>query len=861
MYRRAWLALVAGLLLVLSAGCSGQVEPPQVEVTPDVDIPVEFVDEISFADLLTKSRAVLALQAEDVQAKIDLLDKKHRLAGQPFRRLPDLHLPLATPVFRDAKYSETLGFSVPPYLPEGAKDSGLALHLARFGDVEAARKLVEPGDTATRAQIDALAGPKNYPVEWTRLVSLLLHNAQFHFVAEEQFKPGRLISLHEQLVKVLDAKARAGPLGAALLPRGHFVLKRMAARWRAHEVTELAEIAEAGLKDWGEFSVPTTPVLPSKTTRAEIARLLGVADAPSRRALQPTAVARALDVLNLPLPGDDAENVVACFDPAGILTDLLVLYRTRQSERVPQPGQLAHYLEESVPPRQVQTVTHDGLTRRRYTLPAGVWEAALTPHNFAVGAVVRFSDGQPAGSATLPRTLGDVQLDQSFEQNRLRIALHQQGNPLVLENADDLKHVANPVPGLTLTQAALHRADPHDLPARLALQWTAEQKAQRSLAKLAVPLFAVAGTPHIEAGGGPEGQLTLSWQDARTRWTLRLPNKVEIGPSLEVADRTPPDQLARTAATVREREAAERRQRITAGTPRQRLNREVEGVALGQGRTAVTARFPADDQAAVLALPDVLAVRFLRPAVGGLVWQELEARFDADKKVAEVRFRFRDGSGKAGAVARKLETFKQKYGAPQVLPAPWATVWSARGKAVLYRWQDDTTVVTWQQDGSGVELTVRDCPAAHPAGVPLPPLTVLARGLDGCHLGDARTDVLARFTHQKPAQPGGPWQLTPARDSSHDVVLVWFDNDRVSRVLARHAVASAKVVGPDAMKLVTDVWNQQLAQFGWPRRQEINAERLLECQGNHDDRTRVRVFWRKEQGGGSLYTEWLELTP
>lgn len=438
-------------------------------------------------------------------------------------------------------------------------------------------------------------------------------------------------------------------------------------------------------------------------------------------------MARALDVLNLPLPGDDAENVVACFDPAGILTDLLVLYRTRQSERVPQPGQLAHYLEESVPPRQVQTVTHDGLTRRRYTLPAGVWEAALTPHNFAVGAVVRFSDGQPAGSATLPRTLGDVQLDQSFEQNRLRIALHQQGNPLVLENADDLKHVANPVPGLTLTQAALHRADPHDLPARLALQWTAEQKAQRSLAKLAVPLFAVAGTPHIEAGGGPEGQLTLSWQDARTRWTLRLPNKVEIGPSLEVADRTPPDQLARTAATVREREAAERRQRITAGTPRQRLNREVEGVALGQGRTAVTARFPADDQAAVLALPDVLAVRFLRPAVGGLVWQELEARFDADKKVAEVRFRFRDGSGKAGAVARKLETFKQKYGAPQVLPAPWATVWSARGKAVLYRWQDDTTVVTWQQDGSGVELTVRDCPAAHPAGVPLPPLTVLAR--------------------------------------------------------------------------------------------------------------------------------------
>ena len=80
------------------------------------------------------------------------------------------------------------------------------------------------------------------------------------------------------------------------------------------------------------------------------------------------------------------------------------------------------------------------------------------------------------------------------------------------------------------------------------------------------------------------------------------------------------------------------------------------------------------------------------------------------------------------------------------------------------------------------------------------------------------------------------------------------------RVLGRHAVTVAKVGGPEAAKLVVDAWNSRLAQYGWPRRQEVNAG-FLECQGNHDDCTRVRVFWRKDQGGGSLFTEWQELAP
>ena len=79
------------------------------------------------------------------------------------------------------------------------------------------------------------------------------------------------------------------------------------------------------------------------------------------------------------------------------------------------------------------------------------------------------------------------------------------------------------------------------------------------------------------------------------------------------------------------------------------------------------------------------------------------------------------------------------------------------------------------------------------------------------------------------------------------------------RVLGRHAVGTAKATGPEVASLVTSAWNANFGGFGWPRRQEYSAERQLESQGNHDDRTRVRVFWRKDQGG--LFTEWTERAP
>ena len=78
---------------------------------------------------------------------------------------------MQAPVFRAATYRAWAGVSLPAHANHNAPDPDAALHLARHGDVEAALKLA---DDATRPEAEGLRLGKNYPVEWTRLVSLTL---------------------------------------------------------------------------------------------------------------------------------------------------------------------------------------------------------------------------------------------------------------------------------------------------------------------------------------------------------------------------------------------------------------------------------------------------------------------------------------------------------------------------------------------------------------------------------------------------------------------------------------------------------------------------------------------------------------
>src|SRR5439155_2277159 len=168
------------LLGVLALGCGSTPEPVIEEAPPPPPIEPEKIGDhvdLSLAALLEKPRSELAALTTEVTTKIrnqeaGFLDGRFQLAF-----LPDLRFSLSAPVLREAQFSARAGFSLPPYLKEDARDAGVALHLARYGDVEAARKLAPP-DANFQARLDAWRLERNYPVEWTRLVALLLDAAQ-----------------------------------------------------------------------------------------------------------------------------------------------------------------------------------------------------------------------------------------------------------------------------------------------------------------------------------------------------------------------------------------------------------------------------------------------------------------------------------------------------------------------------------------------------------------------------------------------------------------------------------------------------------------------------------------------------------
>src|SRR5262249_11411539 len=141
-------------------------------------------------------------------------------------------------------------------------------------------------------------------------------------------------------------------------------------------------------------------------------------------------------------------------------------------------------------------------------------------------------------------------------------------------------------------------------------------------------------------------------------------------------------------------------------------------------------------------------------------------------------------------VADLLAWFTKSCGAALESPGTWATLWSdqpARKLAPsIARWQDDISLLTIQRDGSAAELILRDCPSDKPAGVPLPGLAYLPRGPVGVALGEPRDELLRRLKLDKPRTlDDGGLVLPPPSDGAYDALLVWFDADRVVRIVSR----------------------------------------------------------------------------
>jgi hypothetical protein len=316
----------------------------------------------------------------------------------------------------------------------------------------------------------------------------------------------------------------------------------------------------------------------------------------------------------------------------------------------------------------------------------------------------------------------------------------------------------------------------------------------------------------------------------------------------------------------------ERQNRLAAGKPRTRLARFVQlpshgidNLRLGMTREEAKTALPGSRSIRIQPLTDGLNILFVNePPATATYWpRQLFVRFGPNDRVAEIRVRYQEGMHASSKTASSLlDTLKKKANAaPETLPATWAGLWTdlpTRKQPVLYRWLDDATSWTYQNDKGGSEVVLRDCPAEQPLGVSLPPLAFCSRGVEACVLGDTLSEVRRRWRIAKPllASNGDEVLALPAK-SPYDVLLISYDNDKIVRLIARHR--SPKTVKYNEVgAALQQAWSADLDRLGYLRRQDGMLGQIMQAYSWNDDRTRVRIFAQETEEGIRLFTEWRE---
>lgn len=870
-------SMTFALSLVLCAGSAGCGSGPVAVDAPETKpaaLPAVTTPQATLSELLAQPRAELAKQFEEVTAQVQVREKAHRDGTLAFGLLPRLRVPLILPIWGEASYSTKTQISLPPYIAEGSKDNHLALHLARYGDVEAARRLAEANDKTILQTLEGLACDRNYPAEWTRLVTLMLHTAEYRVAGGDDEGRAELASLHTQLRELLDAKAAKGPLGSVLLAQGHKVLTLAAAAWREQGQPELADKADADLAAWGDFPAPVVavPLGASTTAVADLLRSQG-----KGHVVPALNTGRALDLFALPITAEGAQGVVATFDAADKLAEVLVVYRPRIADYYLEPANLALPLEDHgiVGKDRTQVAS---VNCRDYTTGQLNCEVAVVPRGYVLGAFIRFAGQQPSRGPILSRDFGLVSLDRSFGQNRVRLVPEQIGDVVHTTRAPILAKITNPLAPLPPTEAVLCRDSWYNVVKSFTLRYGVEETTP-PLFQTALPLWSALGPGRIDPLEDKEGgRLLFTWQDPRTRYVLRLPHVSGQAFEFEAADARTGESLPARTIAAEELDAAERKARLEGNQPLIRLPRRVEVgwssppsyVQLEMTREQVLAALPRGQSILKQNGPDFLNVLFTGdpPRTAARATRQVFIRFGPNQKVAEIRARYFAGpAAKESArwVVDLLAGLSKSCGAAVDSPGPWAALWSdqpARKSApMIARWQDDVSLLTLQRDGTTAELILRDCPLNQPTGVPLPPLVTLPRGPEGVALGETRADLLRRLKIDKPRtlEDGGV-VLPPARGSAYEALLVWFDKDKVARIVARHAPPTGPATRPPSVSdQISQAWGRSIRSLGWPTRQDATSEGALLSLGWSDDPTRVRIFAQDaDDGPPRVFTEWKE---
>ncbi len=832
---------------------------PGLLATTDVDV----------AAWLKLSRPELAKLSDEWSATVKNDQQAARNSPDAVDLLPRLAPPVRVPVFREAVFSAESGLSLPPYLQPGARDARVALHLARFGDHEAAIKLAPPGDTELRKQIDELRCEQNYPVEWSRLVGLVLASSQLKLASGDAASASRLAVVHKQLRDLLDARAAEGPLGEVLLPAGRRALSLAAKTWREKGRKEdaFADAIDSLLADWRPLPGPKPALQPGATREAISATFRRPISGKVHNVHKREDMARALDLMGYPIPTDALAVLSVFLDSHDRLAEIQFTYRSKIDDVYPEPVNLAYHLEEdglSAKSPSAET----SLYGRSYVGAGLSFEAWRTNRSDALGGWVRIRSAEkPAATpgSHERRVFGPLHLDRSFESNRLALVPKRSGTRFLVTDRATLKRLSEglhlPVP----TGALMQRETGHDLLAELRLVWSPDLTA-RALEELLPALWSAFGNAEVAAREETTGAcLAFTWQDERTVAQLALPFDDKEA-SLTIRDKGGKDALAQRIVAAGQRDQAERKARLESNKPDVRLPRSpgavndfsLEGLRLGQSRSEAEAALPGgksyrrkdfDGGSSVVVLSE--------PLKGSVYWAgQIILRYNGDR-LAEVRLRYQEGL----APARKGETLLEhlsagKAGAPESVAASWDGLWAGlprRGKTVAVRWQDDLTVRTYQRDGSGAEVVLTDRAPAD-AGKPLAPLAFIPAGVGGCRLGDTKEQVRTALKAPAATSGGADVHRQPA-DGPYEMVLVWYVDGKVSRILAVHRVRPG-MQEKDVAAALSQAWGHDVAALGMVRRQEGEHGRVLGSYFWHDDRTRVETFVQNDDQGVRLMTEW-----
>jgi hypothetical protein len=863
--KTSFLRIAAFLAVLTLAGC-GRDAP--VEEQPEEPVRLGETTDVDVAAWLKLPREELAKLAGEWADTVKSDREAARNSSDAVELLPHLYPPVRVPVFQKAAYSVDWGFSVPPYLHK--RDGEVALHLARFGDPEAASKLADPRDATLLARIKSLPGENNYPVEWSRLVGLVLASSQLKLAGGHVDAATRLVLVHRQLLSVLDEKAARGPLGSVLLPAGRRALALAAKAWREPTLKrgELADDIDKALQEWGAVPGPL-PGLALGASKETVAGVLGKPVSGKSLVLRKEDEwARAVDLMALPVPTEALEVLAAFLDAKGRLAEIQFTYRSKIEDVYPEPVNLAFHLDELG--LAVKDESRGSALFHQTRVGGGMaFEATRTNNSSALGGWVRISSaGDPKAPAASRdfRDFGPASLDRGFEANRVALGAKKAGSAFQVTGVKALSRLTAELHLPAPATAQLLREKDHDLLAGLLLSWGNDEN-PRALSDLLPPLWSAFGNSKVTAGEDEAGAfLTFTWRDDKTRLGLRLPCD-EKGPTLAAQDARGKETLAERAVAARKRDARDRQTRLREGKPAVRLPRSpgevndfsLDALRLGQSRAEAEAALPAGVNYRRKAFPGGVSVIVRKePEKGTPFWaRQIILRYDGADRLAEVRLRYQEGL----APARKGETLPEKLsegaGEPESLPARWAGLWgdlpASRARAAEVRWQDDLTIRTYQRDAGGAEVILTDRAQAD-AGKPLPPLAFIAPGVAGCRLGADREAVAAALKAPV-GKSGGADVHRPRAGSPYGVILVWYRAGKASRIVAVDRAPPPGGENPVAAALGR-AWARNLDELGFTRRQEGRRGRVAGSYYWHDDVTRVEAFVQTSDEGAQVVTEW-----